>query len=66
MLATRAAEAALADAGCAASDIDLIIVATSTPDYTFPAAATQVASLKASGTLPTVKSNLAEAARRGS
>ena len=41
-LATRAAEAALADAGCTAEGIDLIIVATSTPDYTFPAVATQV------------------------
>jgi 3-oxoacyl-[acyl-carrier-protein] synthase-3 len=41
-LATRAAEAALADAGLAAADIDLIIVATSTPDYTFPSVATQV------------------------
>ncbi len=42
MLAVRAAEAALADAGLTAGDIDLIIVATSTPDYTFPAVATQV------------------------
>ena len=41
-LATRAAEAALADAGRSAEDIDLVIVATSTPDYTFPAVATQV------------------------
>src|SRR5579862_7431447 len=41
-LATRAAQAALRDAGLAASDIDLIVVATSTPDYTFPAVATQV------------------------
>ena len=41
-LATKAAEAALADAGLAGADIDLIILATSTPDYTFPAAATQV------------------------
>ncbi len=41
-LATRAAEAALADAGLTAGDIDLVIVATSTPDYTFPAVATQV------------------------
>jgi 3-oxoacyl-[acyl-carrier-protein] synthase-3 len=41
-LATRAAEAALADAGRNAEDIDLVIVATSTPDYTFPAVATQV------------------------
>src|SRR5579863_3128286 len=41
-LATKAAQAALAKAGLAAADIDLIIVATSTPDYTFPAVATQV------------------------
>jgi 3-oxoacyl-[acyl-carrier-protein] synthase III len=41
-LATQAAEAALRHAGLAASAIDLIIVATSTPDYTFPAVATQV------------------------
>lgn len=42
MLAVRAAQAALADAQLAADDIDLIICATSTPDYTFPATATQV------------------------
>jgi 3-oxoacyl-[acyl-carrier-protein] synthase III len=41
-LATQAARAALADAGLSAADIDLIIVATTTPDYTFPAVATQV------------------------
>jgi 3-oxoacyl-[acyl-carrier-protein] synthase III len=41
-LATRAAEAALLQAGLAAADIDLVIVATATPDYTFPAVATQV------------------------
>jgi 3-oxoacyl-[acyl-carrier-protein] synthase-3 len=41
-LATRAAEAALADAGIEASDIDAIIVATSTPDLTFPSVATMV------------------------
>ena len=41
-LATKAAQAALADAGKSAQDIDLVIVATSTPDYTFPATATQV------------------------
>jgi 3-oxoacyl-[acyl-carrier-protein] synthase-3 len=41
-LATRAAEAALANAGRSADDVDLVIVATSTPDYTFPAVATQV------------------------
>jgi 3-oxoacyl-[acyl-carrier-protein] synthase III len=41
-LATRAAQAALADAGLDASAIDAIIVATSTPDLTFPAVATMV------------------------
>ena len=41
-LATNAAEAALRHAGLKASAIDLIVVATSTPDYTFPAVATQV------------------------
>src|SRR5260370_37456725 len=40
-LATRSAEAALENAGLKAVDIDLIIVATSTPDYTFPAVPTQ-------------------------
>lgn len=41
-LATKAAQAALADAGLTAQDIDAIIVATSTPDLTFPAVATMV------------------------
>lgn len=41
-LGLRAAQAALADAGLKAADIDLIIVATSTPDYTFPSVATQI------------------------
>ncbi|WP_296479371.1 beta-ketoacyl-ACP synthase III [Roseinatronobacter sp.] len=41
-LAIHAARAALADAGLNADDMDAIIVATSTPDYTFPAVATQV------------------------
>lgn len=41
-LATRAALAALEDAGLAASDLDALIVATSTPDLTFPSAATMV------------------------
>ncbi len=41
-LAVKAAERALADAGIAASEVDLIIVATSTPDETFPATATRV------------------------
>ncbi|GHF46624.1 beta-ketoacyl-ACP synthase III [Seohaeicola zhoushanensis] len=41
-LATKAAEAALADAGLQADDIDAIILATSTADLTFPSAATMV------------------------
>jgi 3-oxoacyl-[acyl-carrier-protein] synthase III len=41
-LATRAAEGALADAGLEPGDIDLIVVATSTPDNTFPATAVAV------------------------
>jgi 3-oxoacyl-[acyl-carrier-protein] synthase-3 len=41
-LASDAARAALADAQCQAADVDLIVVATSTPDYTFPSVATQV------------------------
>ena len=41
-LAARAAEAALAQAGMTADDIDAIIVATSTADFTFPSAATMV------------------------
>ncbi len=41
-LATKAAEAALSRAGLKADDIDLIVLGTSTPDYTFPATATQV------------------------
>ena len=39
-LALEAARRALAAAGCAAEDIDLVIVATSTPDYIFPSTAT--------------------------
>ncbi|SEP98723.1 3-oxoacyl-[acyl-carrier-protein] synthase III [Faunimonas pinastri] len=38
-LAVEAATRALADAGFGPDDIDLIIVATATPDYTFPATA---------------------------
>jgi 3-oxoacyl-[acyl-carrier-protein] synthase-3 len=41
-LATRAARAALDDAGLGANDIDAVIVATSTADLTFPAVATMV------------------------
>jgi 3-oxoacyl-[acyl-carrier-protein] synthase III len=42
VLATQAARAALAHAGVTPHDIDLIVLATATPDYTFPATATQV------------------------
>ncbi len=41
-LATNAARAALQNAGITADQINAVIVATSTPDYTFPAVATQV------------------------
>ncbi|SIN92380.1 beta-ketoacyl-ACP synthase III [Vannielia litorea] len=41
-MAAHAARAALAQAGLEASDIDAVVVATSTPDYTFPSAATMV------------------------
>ncbi len=42
ILATRAAERALASAGRTIADVDLIVLATATPDYTFPSTATQV------------------------
>jgi 3-oxoacyl-[acyl-carrier-protein] synthase-3 len=41
-LAINAAEAALGDAGMKADDLDLIVLATTTPDETFPATATRV------------------------
>jgi 3-oxoacyl-[acyl-carrier-protein] synthase III len=41
-LATRAAQHALERAGKSAADIDLIILATSTPDYVFPSTACMV------------------------
>lgn len=41
-LAVRAARAALADGGIEAGDVDLVVLATSTPDETFPATATRV------------------------
>ena len=41
-LAFEAAKKALANAGLDASDIDMLIVATTTPDETFPATATKV------------------------
>lgn len=42
VLAAAAATAALNDAGLEANDIDAVVVATSTPDMTFPSAATIV------------------------
>ncbi len=41
-LAFRAAEHALTSAGMSGSDLDLLVVATATPDNTFPATATKV------------------------
>ncbi|HEY1433240.1 MAG TPA: beta-ketoacyl-ACP synthase III [Stellaceae bacterium] len=41
-LAFRAAQRALASAGISGSDLDLLVVATATPDNTFPATATKV------------------------
>ncbi|HEX7856651.1 MAG TPA: beta-ketoacyl-ACP synthase III [Sphingobium sp.] len=41
-LATEAARKAIAAAGLEAADIDLIVLATATPDQTFPASATKV------------------------
>jgi 3-oxoacyl-[acyl-carrier-protein] synthase-3 len=41
-LGTRAAQAALERAGMTANDLDLLVVATATPDETFPATATAV------------------------
>jgi len=42
MLGARAAQKAMDAAGVGPGDIDLIICGTSTPDYTFPSAATQI------------------------
>src|SRR3954453_5557445 len=42
MLGLKASERALADAQLEPKDIDLIVCATSTPDYTFPSTATQI------------------------
>lgn len=41
-MATKAAQAALDEAGLTAADVDAIVVATSTADLTFPSAATMV------------------------
>lgn len=43
-MGAKAARAALADAGLEADDIDAIVLATSTPDLTFPSVATMVQS----------------------
>ncbi len=43
-MAVAAAQSALTDAGLEASDIDAVVVATSTPDLTFPSVATMVQS----------------------
>jgi 3-oxoacyl-[acyl-carrier-protein] synthase-3 len=52
MLGEKAARAALADAGLSANDIDLIIVGTSTPDWTFPSTATQIQAARHGGKIP--------------
>ena len=41
-LGTEAAQEALSKAGMSAQDIDLIVVATTTPDFTFPSTATMI------------------------
>ena len=41
-MAVKAAEHALKNAGLDADEVDLIVLATATPDYTFPATATIV------------------------
>src|SRR5215210_8246280 len=41
-LATEAAQRALEHAGAKATEIDLIVLATATPDQTFPSSATKV------------------------
>lgn len=51
-LATEAARAALADAGFEPGDIDLIVLATATPDNTFPATATKVQAALGCGPCP--------------
>ena len=49
-MATRAAQAALDDAGATAAEVDAIILATATPDEAFPATALRVqAALGAKG-----------------
>ena len=48
-LAVEAARKALADAGKASTDVDLLVVATTTPDMTFPAVASIVHSKLGAG-----------------
>lgn len=51
-LATEAARNALSDAGLEPGDIDLIVLATATPDNTFPATATKVQAALGCGPCP--------------
>jgi len=51
-LAFRAAQAALETAGLAASDVDLLIVATSTPDHPFPPVACKLQARLGCGPIP--------------
>ena len=51
-LACAAATQAMERAGVTAEDIDLVIVATATPDYTFPATAALVQALHAPAERP--------------
>jgi 3-oxoacyl-[acyl-carrier-protein] synthase III len=44
-LGADAAHAAIRDAGITPTDIDVIVVATATPDHTFPATATEIQAL---------------------
>ena len=48
-LGAAAAQAALKAAGLAATDIDLIVLATATPDQTFPASATKIQAILGAG-----------------
>ena len=55
-LGAEAARRALASAGVAASDLDLIVTATASPDYYFPATASLIGWVRASSQIrPTTK-----------
>jgi 3-oxoacyl-[acyl-carrier-protein] synthase-3 len=51
-LARQAAEVALKNSGVKANEVDLIILATTTPDSTFPATAVKVQAQLGAGTIP--------------